>query len=323
MMEHMEKSDKIILSDIFNAIKTFQAAQGEVEAYGIINAFVRSMKANKNCLVLFRHEMQNGKMKRAFVMMKDKAGHTIFPLFTDMTKILPVQKTMETQGNQVEIGVMGLKELLFMLSSQKLCEGIIVNPFLQNFNAPLKFFAEMLRRDLSSHITLIQANMMELHVDAVVCPTDASISGNMKLESEIREAGGDGYGTVIQNALQGENMETADVTVVQGYGKIHSKYVLFVNTPDYTETSNTKEIFESYLSCMNAAKELKCTSVVFPCTSEAMKGLPMEAVIGASTTAVISWLGQNQDTKMDVYFCCADAEAKAMYQKFFDGLKNK
>lgn len=320
-MEHMEKSENIILADIFNAIKTYQAAKGDVEAYGIINAFVRSMKENKNCLVLFKNEMQNGKRKRAFVMMRDKAGHTIFPLFTDMTKILFVQKTMEKQGNQVEIGVMGLKEILLMLGSQKMCERIIVNPFMQNFNAPLSFFTDMMRRNLTSHITLIHANIMDLHTDAVVCPTDAEISGKMELESEIREAGGEGYETVIQNALQGEKMDIADVTVVQGVGNIHSKYVLFANVPDYSEATDTKEIFEIYLNCMNAAKELKCTSIAFPCTSAAMKGLPMEAVIGASATAVTAWLGKNQDTKIDVYFCCAEEEEKAMYQKFFDNLK--
>lgn len=319
-MEQNNKTENVILSDIFNAIRTCQAGKGGVEPDGIINAFARSIKEGKQCLVLFRSETRNGKEKREFAMMGDKAGHTLFPLFTDMTKILPVQMAMEKQGNRMEIGVMGLKELLLMLTSQKMCSGIIVNPFMQNFNASLDFFADILRRKPVSHITLIQAETANLHTDAIVCPTDASISGKLAMDSAIRQAGGEGYDGLIRQALQGEAMETADVTVVQGRDQIHGKYVMFVNVPEHSVQTNTKDLLDSYLNCMNAAKELSCKSIIFPCTSAAMKGLPMEAVIGASTTAVTAWMAKHQDYAIDVYFCCETEEEKAMYRKFFDSL---
>lgn len=322
-MEQMNKNENVILSDIYNAIRTQQAGKGDVELNGVINAFARSMQEGKQCLILFRTEMRNGTERRAFAMMGDKAGHTLFPLFTDMTKILPVQMAMEKQGNKMEIGVMGLKELLLMLTSQKMCDGIIVNPFMQNFNAKLDFFANILRVKPISHITLIQAESANLHTDAIVCPTDAVISGAMALDSAMKQAGGEGYDAVIQNALQGEKMDTADVTVVQGHDKIHAKYVLFVNVPEHSAQTSTKELLDSYLNCMNAAKELKCKSITFPCTSAAMKGLPMEAVVGASTTAVTAWLAKNQDYTIDVYFCCEKEEETAMYRKFFDGISKK
>ncbi len=322
-MEQMKKEENVILSDIFNAIRTHQAGKGEVELHGVINAFARSMREGKQCLILFRSEMRNGKTRREFAMMGDKAGHKLFPLFTDMTKIMPVQMAMEKQGNKMEIGVMGLKELILMLTSQKMCDGIIVNPFMQNFNAKLEFFANILRVKPISHITLIQAETANLHTDAIVCPTDALISGKMALDSAIRQAGGDSYDEVIKEALQGEAMETADVTVVQGHNQIHGKYVLFVNVPEHSAQTNTKDLLDSYLNCMNAAKELNCKSITFPCTSAAMKGLPLEAVIGASTTAVTAWMAKHQDYAIDVYFYCETEAETAMYRKFFDGLQKK
>ncbi len=322
-MEQMKKEENVILSDIFNAIRTHQAGKGEVELHGVINAFARSMQEGKQCLILFRSETRNGNTRREFAMMGDKAGHKLFPLFTDMTKILPVQMAMEKQGNKMEIGVMGLKELLLMLTSQKMCDGIIVNPFMQNFNAKLEFFANILRVKPISHITLIQAETANLHTDAIVCPTDASISGNLALDSAIRQAGGEGYDEVIKKALQGEAMETADVTVVQGREQIHGKYVLFVNVPEHSAQTNTKDLLDSYLNCMNAAKELNCKSITFPCTSAVMKGLPLEAVIGASTTAVTAWMAKHHDYAIDVYFYCETEAEMAMYRKFFDGLQKK
>lgn len=322
-MEQMNKNENVILSDIYNAIRTHQAGKGEVELNGVINAFARAVQEGKQCLILFKNEMRNGTERRAFAMMGDKAGHTLFPLFTDMTKILPVQMAMEKQGNKMEIGVMGLKELLLMLTSQKMCDGIIVNPFMQNFNAKLEFFANILRVRPISHITMLQTESVNVHTDAIVCPTDAVISGKMALDAAIRQAGGEGYEEVISQALQGEEMEPADLTVVQGRDKIHAKYVVFVNVPEHSAQTSTKDLLDSYLNCMNAAKELNCKSIAFPCTSAAMKGLPMEAVVGASTTAVTAWMANNQDYPIDVYFCCEKEEEKAMYLKFFEGLNKK
>lgn len=319
-MEQMNKAENIILSDIFNAIKTFQAGKGEVELFAVTNAFAHAMQENKQCLVLFRTQEQDGQEKRAFAMMGDKAGHVIFPLFTDMTKILPLQQALEKQGSRIDIGVMSLKELLMILRDKKMCDGIIVNPFMQNFNATLSFFTNLLDVKPLSHITLIESDTVNLHTDAIVCPTDAEISGKMALDSAICQAGGEGYDGVIRQALQGEAMDIADVTVVQGHDQIHGKYVLFVNVPDPSMQKNTKDILDSYLNCMNAAKELKCKSITFPCTSAAMKGLPLEAVIGASTTAVTAWMAKNQDYAIDVYFCCETETEKALYRKFFDSL---
>ena len=319
-MENTNKNDKVILSDIFNAIKTCQAARGEVEANGIANAFARAAQEDKHCLVLFRNVMQNGKAEKAFVMMRDKNGQAMFPLFTDMTKILPVKEQVEKQ-EPVEIGVMNLKMLIMMLAAKQMCAGIIVNPFMQNFNAPIGFFAGAISREPISRVTLIEADLTALHTGAIVCPTDETISGEGYLDSQVQQAGAEIFKDAIKNAVQNEKMETADVVAVQGKGELHAGYVLFTKIPEYSEKVELKQILESYLNCMNAAKELGCTSIAFPCTSKAMKGLPIEGVIGASTQAVTAWLANHADYKMDVYFCCETKEEKALYQKFFDGIQ--
>ena len=324
-MEQQEKNEKITLSEIFHAIKTYQAARGPVEGFAIVNAFARAMKEDKNCLVLFQNKMQNGKMEKAFVMMKDKAGHTVFPLFTDVSKVLPVKQGLEKQEQgkpgQVEIGVMNLKMMITMLGAKQMCHGIIVNPFMQNFNAPLKFFTDMLDKEPMSHITLIEADLEALHADAIVCPTDAAISGALAVDQKIQEIGGDVFKKAIKEEVVNEMLEVAEVAAIQSKGDLHSQYVLFTNVPTFTWEMKLDDIFECYFNCLNAAKDLKITSVAFPCTSDAMKGMPIEAIIGASTKAVSAWLTSNPDVKMDIYFCCQTKEEKEMYQTFFNNIK--
>ena len=149
-------------------------------------------------------------------------------------------------------------------------------------------------------MTLIEADFPALHTDATVCPTNETVSGLADADHVIQQAGGDEFKAAIQSELQGEPLNVADVIAVQGRGDLRSKYVLFTNVPEYSESMNVDEMFECYLNCMNAAKDLKCTSIAFPCTSAAMKGMPMEAVVGASTQAVTTWLAANPDVKIDV-----------------------
>ncbi len=314
-MEQM-KNDKIVLSEIFHAIKTCQAGKGDVEAFGIANAFIRAIKADKNCLVLFQDKEQDGKTEKVFVMIKDKAGRTVFPMFTDISKVLPFKQKMEQRG-KVEIGVMSLRMLFAMLATKQMCEGVIVNPMMQNFTAPLSFFISLLQRDLTSHVTLIEAELSELHTEATVCPTDEKISGRSVVDSKILNAGGDVFKDAIQKEMQDTKLEAGDVVAVQSKGDLRSKYVLFANTPSYSANMKMEEVFAYYINCMNVAKELQCTSIAFPCTSIAMKGLPMEAVIGASTKAVTTWLSSHRTYAIDVYFCCNTKEEKDLYHKFF------
>lgn len=319
-MDQNQKNDAIILSEVFNAIKTYQAGKSTVETYGIANAFSRAFKEDKNCLILYQNKVQNGKTERNFVMVRDKKGRTMFPIFTDMTKILAVKQMMD-KDDQLEIGVMNLKLLVATVAAKQMGSGIMVNPYIQNFSAPIQFFIGLLKREPASHVTLIEADDTALCVDAAVCPTDETISGTAGLDAVFQKEGGEIFKEAIKTELQDEKLGEADVAAVQGSGKLHAKYVLFTNVPEYSEQMNLDTVFECYLNCLNAAKELKCASIAFPCTSDAMKGLPMEAIIGASTKAVTTWLAGNPDVALDVYFCCASTEEKKMYQKFFDGLQ--
>ena len=319
-MEYDGKKEEIILGDIFQAIKTYQAGKGGVEANGVANAFARSIREEKQCLVLIRKKKVNGKEEQAFVLMRDKNGKKMLPLFTDMTRLQPVKEGMEKQG-PVEIAVMNLKPLLSLVAEGKICHNIIVNPFKENFLVPVSFVSEVLRNEPMSHISAIVADPLELYADALVCPTDENISEVTELNYKLQVAGGDIFKLAVDAEVLDGELEVADVAAILGCGELHAKHVLYTNIPQFSWDMSKDDIFEAYKNCMIAAKALGCTSVVFPCTGAAMRGMPQEIVVGASTKAVAEWLTNNKDVVIDVYFCCSTAEEKEMYLKFFTGMR--
>lgn len=310
----MEKVE-VGLPEIYNAIKTYQAGFGEVEVYGILNAFIRSVQAGVNCMVLTQTREHNGQKFRAFVMMKDRAGRDVFPIFTDFSQMTPFKQAVEKQG-KVEVGVMPLKYVLEFLIAKDLCKSIVVNPMTQKFIAPISFYKDVLSRPLTSHITMLHADITSLYTDVIVCPTDERFSGTDGVDAAVQKAGGPEF----QVLMQDDEIEIADVVAVKSAGNLHSKMVFFTRGPVFAEDMKYEDLYECYFNCMNAVKDLKGTSIAFPCISAGGNGVPMEIVVEASTRAVTTWLSANADYKIDVYFCCKKSEDKEMYQKFFDGV---
>ena len=308
------------LSEIFYAIKTYQAGKEKKEAYGIANAFMHAIKADKSCLVLFQIKEHNGKKEKFFVMMKDKNGDPMFPFFTDREKALAVKQGMDKNG-QVEIGTLKLKELFLMFRDQKMCKSAIVNPFQQNFHAQVPFYINLLDKEPVSHITLIEANYMDIHADAIVCPTDQIISGSSELEQMIFSAAGEEFETTLREKWGDQTLNAADVVAVESNAALHSKYIFFTGLPEFSWELEPEVVFEFYANAMNGAKAMECSSIAFPCTSGFMKGMPAEVVIGASTKAVTRWLANNPDVAIEVYFCCDSSSEVATYQTYFEGIK--
>ena len=319
-MELKDKNEINDLSAISYAIKTYQAAKNKPEAFGIANAFAHALKNDESCLLLFQVKENHGKREKFFVMMKDKNGDPMFPIFTDMEKILPVKEGMEKNA-QVEIGTMNLKTLFSMFRDQKMCKTVVVNPFKQNFLAQVQFYINLLEKEPVSHITLIEADYMDVHADALVCPTDQTISGSSELEQMIFAAAGETFEPTLREKWGDQTLNVADVVAVESNSNLHSKQVFFTGLPEFSWELEPEVVFEFFANALNAAKTVECTSIAFPCTTRFMKGMPMEVVIGASTKAVTRWLSSNPDVAIDVYFCCDNSEEIGKFQAYFDGLK--
>lgn len=83
------------LKEIYNAIETYLADEGDVEVFGIMNAFIRSMEEERKLYVMTETKEYEGKKYNAFVMLNDEEGHVVFPLFTDVSELYPVKEVLE------------------------------------------------------------------------------------------------------------------------------------------------------------------------------------------------------------------------------------
>ena len=308
------------LREVYNAIETYYADDGVVEIYGIMYAFLRSIEAKETIFVLTETIEHDGESYNVFTMLNDEDDHEVFPLFTDFSEMSRVKAELESTTERLNVGIMDLGYVLKFLVERQLCDGIAVNPISQNFSAPLAFYNELLRRQLVSHVTLIQADITDLHTDAIVCPTDENFSGTSGVDAAVQSA----CGEELQNEIAGEKLNIADVAATENVGDLHCKYVFFTRGPIRSENiDHHAALYDCYYNCMNVAKQAGCTSIAFPNISAGVNGVPFEMVMDAATRAVTTWLGENSDYAIDVYFCSYEDGDKERYQSFFDSLAKR
>lgn len=324
------------MTEVFNAIATYYADEGEVELYGILNAFARAIEKETQVFVLARSK-RTADDDHSFLMMRDEAGHVVFPLFTSMQELFPLKNAAEANMDiRTSTLMMDLEYLLKLLVQDGTCEGIIVNPDSQGFNIPIAFYEDVLQHKPISHITLMNADITDLYTDVIVSSSDEHLSGEGGVDAAILQAGGE----VLQGAVQGEQLGVSDVLGFKAVGDLHSKYVFFTRppayaphrsfimtfkegmpssgSPIYSESQFEQELYNCYYHCMNVAQQAECTSIAFPCIGAGRNGTPIETVVILSTCAVLDWMHEHSDYAIDVYFCCSKPEYKVLYQRYFD-----
>ena len=304
------------LDKVYKAIATYLMGEGNVELYGIRNALIRAMEADALIYVLTRKQEVDGAMRSSFVLMNDGSGNVVFPLFTDLHELMSVKRVMEGMDTRLDVGIMELKQVLTLLVESGLCDGVVVDPDSLRFNIPLAFYADVLQASLSSHVTLIHADITDLCTDAIVSSTDQYLSGTTGVDAAIRQKGG----SELREAVQDVELGIADVLRVEAAGELCSEYVLLTRAPVYSENMSQQALYDCYYNCMNVAQQSGCESIAFPCIGAGGHGVPMPMVMEISTAAVTSWMAEHPDYVIDVYFCCYEDGYKEMYQAFFDSL---
>ena len=306
------------LSIIRNAINTYNAGENVVEVYGIMHAFIRAMENKEDMFVLTETHEANGEEFSTFLTLTDTDDHVVFPMFTNMQELLRVKAAIGATDTRINVAIMSIDFVIPFLVEKNVCEGIVVDPESLNFNAPISFYEDMLKRSLSSHITLIKADITRLHTDAIVSSTDEHLSGSAGVDAAIQQAAGSEF---CENVHK-EHLDYADVIGTEAAGELRSKYVFFTRGIEYTGDDDKAYncYYSCYLHCMNVAQQAECTSIAFPCLGAGENNVPMEIIVKAATSAVIDWLNGHTDYNIDIYFCCLRDGDLEKFQAFFDSI---
>lgn len=158
-------------------------------------------------------------------------------------------------------------------------------------------------------IYLWKGDITTLNIDCIVNAANSKglgcfTRGHKCIDNIIHSRAGPRMREECKTRLQNNVIESGNLIISQGYN-LPSRYVFHTVGPIYSSNKTTcrLDLIKCYLNCLNTLKNIKKTSIAFPCISTGEYGYPKNEATIIALNTVKRWLHDNQDYKIYVIFC--------------------
>jgi O-acetyl-ADP-ribose deacetylase (regulator of RNase III) len=166
-----------------------------------------------------------------------------------------------------------------------------------------------------SKIELIQGDITQLKVDAIVNAANKTLLGGGGVDGAIHWAAGS---DLLEECKTLDGCETGEAKITKGY-KLPSKYVIHTVGPVWYEgLKNETDLLENcYLNSLRLAVENKLKTIAFPNISTGVYRFPKELAAQIAIRTVSNFLKSTKKIKK-VYFVCFDDENFNLYNSILN-----
>lgn len=182
---------------------------------------------------------------------------------------------------------------------------------------------------LQVKITISQADITELKVDAIVNAANNSLLGGGGVDGAIHRAGGPAILEQCKKIVAKQGGCKTGEAVITTAGNMPSKFVIHTVGPVWSERprlrGDKKEeelLANAYRNSLNLAKENKVKTIAFPNISTGVYGFPKDKAAGVALKTVMDYLIQYPELE-EIIFCCFDEENYSIYSELYSGISSQ
>lgn len=165
---------------------------------------------------------------------------------------------------------------------------------------------------MNNRIQIIQADITELQVDAVVNAANSGLRGGAGVDGAIHRAGGP---IIMEECRKIGGCPTGEAVVTSG-GKLKAKWVIHAVGPVWSggQHQEDKLLADAYRNSLIRAKEHQAKTVAFPNISTGIYGFPKERAAEIAYKTVSDFLSRDESIE-SVIFCCYDRDNYNLYSQ--------
>ncbi len=166
-----------------------------------------------------------------------------------------------------------------------------------------------------SSIELIQSDITQLDVAAIVNAANNSLRGGGGVDGAIHRAAGS---QLLNACTKIGGCPTGEARITKGYN-LKARFVIHtVGSIWHGGTNDEKSLLAScYTNSLLLASVNNCTSIAFPNISTGVYGFPKELAAEIAIREVRSFIIKNKSISK-VFFCCFDSENYLIYKRLLE-----
>lgn len=166
--------------------------------------------------------------------------------------------------------------------------------------------------DLKNRIILVQQDLTQMDVDAIVNAANRSLLGGGGVDGAIHRAAGSG---LLEECRSLNGCETGSAKITGGY-KLKAKQVIHAVGPVWQggDRGEAGLLQSAYETCLKLANQYQCKTLAFPNISTGVYGYPKRQAAPIAIKAVKEFLEKNELPEK-VYFVCFDSENYMIYNE--------
>ena len=159
-------------------------------------------------------------------------------------------------------------------------------------------------------IEVIQTDITQLDVDAIVNAANNSLLGGSGVDGAIHRAAGP---QLLAECITLGGGVTGEAKITKGYN-LKARFVIHTVGPVWQGGHNNERtlLANCYRNSLTLAIENNCTSIAFPNISTGIYGFPKEIAAEIAIREARSFLLTNKSISQ-LFFCCFDSENFAIY----------
>ena len=163
-----------------------------------------------------------------------------------------------------------------------------------------------------SKIEIIQGDITQLKVDAIVNAANKSLLGGGGVDGAIHRTAGS---ELLDECKTLNGCETGEAKITKGY-KLQAKHVIHTVGPVWHGGMNNELqlLTNCYKNSLQITLDKKLKTVAFPNISTGIYRFPKETAANIAIRTVSQFLEKNKKIKK-VYFVCFDEENLKIYQE--------
>jgi len=162
----------------------------------------------------------------------------------------------------------------------------------------------------NSTIDLVEGDITELSVDAIVNPANAQLILGGGVAGAIKRKGG----VSIQRECDQIGSIEVGQAVITTAGDLKAKHVIHAVGPMMGEGNEDEKLKNATLNSLKLAEEKKLQSIAFPAISTGIFGYPIDQCAKIMIQTTVDCL-KSLDSELNVIFCLFDYSAYDVFEQ--------